>query len=142
MERSDVFNIGGTSPAAAGSATIGTAKSLCGYDAVTVILEVVGATGGTLDLVLESQWGDDGTWYNLYRVPQLAAGAAAATYQISFSLGNTVNAIGKNGALTLATSTPAAGHWGDKVRLYATAGASTSAGAAIVCKIIGHRVLR
>jgi len=142
-DRSTVFSIGGTTPAAAGSAVIKTAKNLGDYDAVTVILEVVGATGGTLDLVLESAWGTESTWYSLYRVPQLAADAAAAVYKFTVSLGNTVNAVGKNGNVTtLTASTPAAGHWGDQIRLYATAGASTSAGAVIVCKIIGHRILR
>lgn len=146
MEKSTVINIGGTTPNAVDltGAIINTCMNAQGYDTLTVILETVGATGGTLDLVLESQWGDETEpWYSLYRVPQIASGASAAIYKFSLSLSNTVNAIGKNKDTTsLAVSTPAAGHWGDRVRLVAKAGAGTSAGAAIVCKLILTRILR
>lgn len=142
MTQSVLFSRSGTTRASAGTETLFEQVGLGDFDAVTIVAEVVGATGGTLDLLLESKWSSDDTWYSLYRFPQLTAGAAAAVYKITFGLGNTVTTIAKDGGQTLATSTVAAGHWGDRIRLFVTAGASTSAGAAVKFKIIGHRVSR
>jgi hypothetical protein len=99
--------------------------------------QLVGATGGTLDVWLQRKVGPN-LWVDWVHFPQLAAGASAIRY--SFAVKNAATA---TGALTAVTTvgTDAApavgagvglitnGHPGDFVRVVYVAGASTSAGA-------------
>jgi hypothetical protein len=107
--------------------------------------QLVGATGGTLDVWLQRKVGPN-LWVDWVHFAQLAAGASALHY--SFVVKNTATAAG---ALTAVTTTgtdasPAVGsgtglitngHPGDAVRVVFVAGAGTSAGAAQKVTITG-----
>jgi hypothetical protein len=130
-----VQDLSATSPAAA-STVVGTAKAtgLSAYDHVTVYLTTNGATGGTLNVTLQTS--PDGTnWYDWFRSADIAAGASAAHWKICGALDNKVTQVGKNGTPALAKGTVAAGSFGDQMRVVYEAGASTSAGAAIPCLV-------
>lgn len=49
---------------------------------------LVGATGGTLDVYLQTQDYTGGPWSDLAHFPQLASGAAAVAYRAAFKRGN------------------------------------------------------
>jgi hypothetical protein len=134
------YVITGTTPAAAGTAAVGgKAVGLRQFDELKFVAELVGATGDTLDVYL--QWSPDAgtTWYDYAHFPQLAAGAAAIKYVCTSQFGTTLPVvIGKGTTPALAANTCTGGGWGDQMRCIATAGASTSAGAAITITIFGR----
>ena len=108
-------------------------------EALRIVAELVGATGGTLDVYLQTS--DDGgtTWYDWAHFPQLAAGASAIKYAFSVpSAGELgITTIGSGTSPALAANTVVGGPWGDRIRALYVAGASTSAGAAVVINIYG-----
>lgn len=142
--------ITGTTPAAAGQAVVGTvAGGLSDFDSVEVFADLVGATGGALDVYLQRKVAS-GVWVDWIHFPQLAAGAAAVRYSASSrqATGTAPVVVGKSGdagtgggdgAPALAANTVVPGHPGDAVRVVAVAGASTSAGAAINVYVTGVR---
>ena len=135
MMQRRTFTLTGTSPAAAGQAVIQTEGGLGAYDWFQIDADLVGATGGTLDIYLQRKLDTD-VWLDWVHLPQLAAGAAAVRYSLTVSSSNTIVAVGKTsdagvGTPALAANTSVGGHPGDKVRVMAVAGASTSAGATV-----------
>jgi hypothetical protein len=130
-----------TSPASATSAA-GTlvASDLERCSALTIIGELQGATGGTLDVFLQTSWDGGTTWYDYAHFTQLAAGAAAIKYAWHVSRASertTITAVGSAAAGVIATGAIMAGGWGNQMRMAFTAGASTSAGAAQTVRIFG-----
>jgi hypothetical protein len=146
-----VIAITGTSPAAAGRAVI--SKSVQGwddFDQITVLAQLVGATGGTLDIYLQRNVATD-VWVDWMHFPQLAAAAAAVKYHASalppataapVVIGVSADDVTAGNAPVLAANTVCAGHPGNEIRVVAVAGASTSAGAAVDVRIVGTRSLR
>jgi hypothetical protein len=134
--------ITGASPASASTAVIGAVGGLQIYDSLQIIATIQGATGGTLDLYLQSSV--DGTsWYDYVHFAQFAAAAAALTRFISVSRHGqvtTLTAIGSGTSPALAVNTVLGGDFGTRLRLLAVAGASTSAGAAQAIVINGTRL--
>lgn len=134
--------ITGTSPAAASTAAVG--STLVGvekYAALQIACEVQGATGGTLDLYIQTSF--DGTvFWDLIHLPQLAAAAAAVKYMVNLpNMGATaITVVGKTGTPALAanTVTGGVGSWGRSLRLLAVAGAGTSAGAVQTITVHGY----
>jgi hypothetical protein len=132
--------ISGTTPSAASTAAVlGTISDfgLDKYSTLTVVAQLVGATGGTLDVIVESSADGGTSWFEYGRFAQLAAGAAAVVKRAVPVLDNTVATIGRVTSGTATTSvltgdTGWVGHWGDRLRVRCIAGAGTSAGAAIV----------
>lgn len=137
-----------TSPAAAGTAissaavagssgAAGVAMLTAGLDSflsLTVVAKLVGATGGTLDVYLQSSPDQGTTWVDYAHFPQLAAGAAAVRYAFATAQGVQSAApvvVGINGAPALAANTIVGGAWGDRLRLVMVAGAATTIGAAV-----------
>lgn len=137
-----VHPITGTSPAAAGTAAMGSAVGLAKYDWIIIDAQITGATGGTLDLVLQRKIEGYDIWVDWVRFPQAAAGAGAAQYHLSLQSTAAITAVDWDvtatpTAATIAANTTLGGHPGNQVRLVATAGASTSAGATQTVYITG-----
>ena len=131
-----------TSPAAASSAA-GTSRAygLADCDSITVVGSLVGATGGTLDVYIQTSHDGGTTWFDWAHFAQLASGAAAIKQ--SFHQGRDSNAsvttVGTAATPALAASTVVGGGWGDMMRLAFTAGVGTSVGATISVQIIGNK---
>lgn len=134
--------ISGTSPAAASTAA-GTviACGLADLDSLTVVASLVGATGGTLDVYLQTSHDGGTTYYDWAHFTQLTAGNAALKVVAHVPRTQNVAAttIGSGTSPVLAANTITGGSWGDQMRLLFVAGASTSAGAAISVQLIGNR---
>jgi len=134
-------SITGTSPNAASTAVLGSALlGTSRYDAIQIICEVQGATGGALDLYIQSSFDGGTTWWDLAHLPQLAAAASAVKYAIVIPGVSTddITVIGKNTTPALAANTVVGGMWGSSIRVLAVAGASTSAGAAQTFTVHGY----
>ena len=127
---------------AANYAAAGVAQPLDDFDAIDIIAELVGATGGTLDVYVQYS-PDQGThWYELVHFPQLAAAAGAIRYRAPVSLNTNLTAplqTGRDLSPNLATNVIVNGAWSDRMRLLMVAGSGTSAGAAVVVKVTGQR---
>ncbi len=134
--------LSGTSPAAASTAAgTGVVGSLAHAQALTLIFGTVGATGGVLDIYLQTSFDDGATWYDYAHLTQLTAGAAAATrvWHVDRTTAVTTMAtIGSGTTPALTANAINGGAWGDKMRFLFVAGVSTSAGAATTCTIIAH----
>lgn len=136
-----------TSPAAASTAVSATTiKGLEAFDSIAVYATITGATGGTLDVYLQSSWDDGVTWYDYAAFPQVAAAGAARTYAVvvpgcTVTDATTVVAKGSLGTpgVALAAGTVVGGPWGKWMRVVYKAGASTSAGAAQSILFVGMK---
>lgn len=131
---SDTFVLAGTTPttnALAVTKVVGRARNVSGYDHLTIVASVVGATGGTLDFYLQVS-GDGRRWIDYLHLPQLAAGAQASTtvYAANRQAQLTPVAVGIDLAPALAAGAFLGTDWGNHIRLVAVAGAGTAAGAA------------
>ena len=144
MAVSQSFSLGGTSPAAPGTVILTTQPNLDQFTEFIVQARLVGATGGTLDVYLQSSpnWAAAiPTWYDVCHFPQLAAGAAAVAFATSISRGYppTASIFASNvadGTPSLAANTVLASLFGGAVRAVCVAGAGTTAGAVLVLNCI------
>lgn len=131
--KTNVVLFSGTTQAAPGTLAHAAVTGLGAFNSMTVWANLVGATGGTLDLYL--QYSPDGgtTWVDFVHFGQLAAGAAAIQKVFSITKdGSTgLTTVGSGSTPALAASTVINGDWGDRLRVVEVAGASTSAGAVI-----------
>ena len=117
------------------------------YDAVDVIAELKGATGGTLDIYLQISPNDGIDWFDLIHFAQLANGASAVIYQAPISNATattTPTVVGKNLSPTLGSSAPTTGQvvngaFSDRMRLVMVAGSGTSVGAAVTVRVAPQR---
>jgi hypothetical protein len=134
-----------TSPAAASTAVGDTIAGLNDFDSITCYASLVGATGGTLDVYLQTSWDGGTTWADICHFPQLAAGASAVKYAVSFCRGPAtvpvVVGVGSVGTPGVALAANVATGWtfGPQIRAVYVAGASTSAGAAVLISVNGFR---
>lgn len=130
----------GTSPASASTAIGGTVAGLDKYDSFTIDADLIGATGGLLDVYLQREVATN-VWRDWLHFPQLTAGASAVRYCVQPGPNNTIVAVGVGTESTatpaLAANTCVGGHPGTKLRVVLVAGASTSAGAAYSIVIRG-----
>lgn len=138
-----VLTISGTSPASASTAVVGSAiGGLHAYDWFAIDASLVGATGGTLDVYLQRQVALDaevtgGVWADWLHFTQLAAGGAAVKYSLQSGIDKTISTVAwgtdaSAGTPVLSAASFVGGHPGQSLRCVAVAGASTSAGAAIL----------
>ena len=130
--------MGGPSDSAAG-----VAFPLRNYDSIEIEAELVGATGGPLDVYVQSS--DDGiVWYDTVHFAQILAAASAVLYRTSLSRYATAatapTVVGKNLSPALAAGSAIQNGFGDHLRLVMVAGTSTSAGAAILVRLTGFAV--
>lgn len=139
------FRISDTSPASASTAAGSTVAGLDDFTTLVITGALVGATGGTLDVYLQTSHDAGTTWYDLVHFTQLAAGAAAVkrvqvlTRNAGSALTTSDITVGVGTTPALAANANAGGSWGDRIRALYVAGASTSAGAALVIDITGFK---
>jgi hypothetical protein len=143
------------SPSAAGTATsknpVQNAASWCASgvaggmlddaSSVDVVAQLVGATGGTLDVVIQVASGQkDATgadvWVDAVHFATLANGAAAVTYravlsQLSQPTSSAPVVVGVDNSPALASGVIVQTMAFDRMRLFFTAGTGTTAGAAV-----------
>jgi hypothetical protein len=120
----------------------GVAGPMSDYDAVDVIADLQGATGGSLDVYLQISPDDGQNWYDIIHFPTISAGAAVKSYQAPISnstVTNTPILVGKNLNPALAGGTVVNGAFSDRMRLVFVAGSGTSAGAQQVVRIAPQR---
>lgn len=120
----------------------GVAAPINDSDALDVFAELVGATGGTLDVYLQISPDGGLNWTETIHFAQLAAGAAAVKYQAPVSLFTNITVpvvVGKNLVPALATNVVVNGAYSDRCRLLFVAGAGTTAGAAIKVTVTPQR---
>lgn len=135
--------ITGTSPASATTAAIGSPiYNISKYDNLVVFATLQGATGGTLDVYLQTSFDGGTTWYDWVHFTQIAAAGASRIYRFSPSLTNDISTVGSGTSPALSAGSTAGGPWGDQIRCIATAGAGTSAGAAQTILIYGVQSAR
>lgn len=149
--RAATYSISGTSPSSATTAVIGSVVTgLEKYRSIQILATVAGATGGALDLYLQTS-PDHGTHFVDYiHFAQITAAAAAVTLAIEVSCDQQSNAVASASAAgapaivtvgtglnpALAASTIIGGEFGDRMRLVGTGGVGTSAGATQTIKLI------
>lgn len=135
-----VHTITGTSPSSATTAVLGSsAGMLQNYDAIRVVATLRGATGGTLDVYLQSSV-DGSTWYDYAHFPQLADGASSVKYAFSVSRHaqqTSILTIGAGTSPALAANSVVGGDFGNQMRAVCVAGVGTSAGAVQTITITG-----
>jgi hypothetical protein len=127
--------VGGTSGVAAGVAS---SQMVDDGNGIDVLAQLVGATGGVLDVFLQGGKAD-GTWFDVIHFPQLAAGAAAIVYRATLSnlpqptsAAPVVVGTGTHAASAgLAVNTIAQGLGFDRLRLLMCSGSGTTGGAAV-----------
>lgn len=146
------FKFSETSPSSAGvafssqpvqsSSIVGVAWPLDDYDALLVTADLVGATGGSLQVFLQASPDDGINWYDVVAFPLLGAGAPTVHYSAPLSLAtNTLTPIGvgQNGSPALAAGSVVNGAFTGRLRLAMQAGAGTTQGAPVVVTIAGQR---
>lgn len=144
MARRYTGTISDTSPAAASTAAGDTVIMVDEADSLTIVATLAGATGGTLDVYLQTSFDGGTTWYDMAHFPQLAA-AAPSSVRV-WKIGRieqvtTLTTIGSGTtaapgvALAANTVLPV---WGDRIRAVYVAGALTSAGAAVDIKFFAQ----
>jgi hypothetical protein len=110
------------------------------FDAIQIQASLVGATGGVLNVYVQSSLDGGASWYDLVHFPQLADGASAIVYVCSLSSPQlTPVVVGTGTSPALAANTVVGGAWGDRLRLLMVAGTGTNTGAAVVVRMMGQR---
>jgi hypothetical protein len=145
--RPKIVTITATSPSAASpnAPSTGIVGGLSGFDALTIIGNLQGGTGGTLDVYLQTSYDGGTTWYDYAHWAQLSAGAAATLRVWNVNRSTAVTApttIGSGLTPALAVDTILGGAWGDTMRILFDAGTGTSAGASQSVTIIGQAITR
>lgn len=137
----DPIVLTGTSPTSAGNGVTVGRDGLSGYEAFSLIAELVGATGGVLDVLVQHS-DDNVKFYDYCHFPQLAAAASAIVTQYTPALNDAMQTIGVDSHTLAAGLAAGAGVGGPMlryVRLLMIAGTSTTVGAAVTVTIFGKR---
>lgn len=129
--------VSNTSPAAASTVAGTTTVNISDLAWFQVYLDVQGATGGALDVYIQSRYGS--LWVDWYHHPQMAAAAGSEKRVIVPESTSIVSTVGVDLVPALASGACVGGKPGDALRLCFVAGAGTSAGAAQVMRVIGFK---
>lgn len=135
-----------TTPNAPGTVAGTMITGIGALDSVIIFSTLQGATGGVLDVYLQSSFDLGQTWFDVVHFPQLAAGAPATTRvwplsrHVIASPGLVSVGTGLNPALAANTAIGASA-WGDRLRAVYVAGASTTAGAPVLIQVVGSTTL-
>ena len=134
------FDLSFTSPAAASTVAQTAVTGMGPFTSGYLCCTLTGATGGVLDIYIQISPDGGASWFDYLHFAQLAAGAAAVTKVVAISkkipTTTAITTAGTGTSPALAANTVIGGDWGDRMRILAVAGASTSAGAAQVIKFI------
>jgi hypothetical protein len=131
----------GTSPSSASTAVLsGSVVDLQKYDEIHIEADLLGATGGALDVYIQRKLANN-LWRDWIHFTQLASGAAAVKYSARHGEAAALTATGGGTdaapGVALAVGTQVGGHPGSEIRVVFVAGASTSAGAAQTIRVYG-----
>jgi hypothetical protein len=117
-----------------------------GFDkcnALSFFATLIGATGGVLDVYVQTASGPAAPFVDIGHFPQLTAGQTPAVkYNAGISLTNTTLTpivVGSALVPALAANNFVPFQWGDRFRLVFVAGASTTVGAAVSVQITASR---
>jgi hypothetical protein len=143
-----------TSPSSPGTATSvnavsgvssGIANGVIGYlddyRSLRFFAELTGATGGSLQVTIESS-ADGSNWYEYLSWPSITSGAGLAYYSASTSLSagtSSILAVGKGSVSAIAANKVVGGAHGSMLRLLMTAGSGTTVGAPVLVRISAQR---
>lgn len=146
----EVHTLTATSPATATTEVSNHVGGLDRYDSLLIYSELTQATGGVLDVYIQTLLhatgqSASGTWVDYAHFPQLTAGSTVfkRVWTVSRHAQQTslttvgATAYGVTPVPALAANTILGGDWGGWWRLVFVAGASTSAGALQTVKIMG-----
>ncbi len=125
--------LAGTSPAAPGSAATTGVGGFGEADSISIVATLQGATGGTLDVYVQTSYDGGATYVDFCHFPQLAGAAASSVrvWHVTRNLAQTtLTTVGTGTSPALAANAIVGGCWGDYMRLLFVAGGGTSAGAA------------
>ena len=150
--QSAVYIITGTTPAAPGNAVLGTIApdvslvspnvfaDISQFESLALSVSLIGATGGALDVYIQSSPDLGVSWEDIAHSPQVAAGGGAVRYRWNTGRWNGSATAVVTGDMVLAVNTYLQGEWGDRLRVKVLAGAGTSAGAAVSFRFHFNRV--
>jgi hypothetical protein len=102
----------------------------------------VGATGGTLDVYVQTSPDGGLSWFDIIHFVQLAGGGPAVKYSSPISQSTTTavpTVVGKNLAPALSAAAVVNGAFSDRMRLVMVAGSGTSVGAAVIVRLAPQR---
>lgn len=139
MKAKKTFAVSFTSPAAASTVVSATCAGLSRFDWFQIDANLVGGTGGTLDIYLQKKIASD-VWADWVHFAQIsAAGTLKVSATVQSSNGFTTVGIGTDASpgVALAAGSVVGGHPGDTVRVVCVAGVGTSVGGASVIYITG-----
>jgi hypothetical protein len=134
---------------ASSAVAAGIACPLDDGNGLDIVAELIGATGGALDVYLQ-QGMPDGSWIDVVHFPSLTSGTGAINYKTNISalaLNSSTNAyttpvvVGKGTSPQLVSGAVVQGQGFDRLRLLMVAGSGTSAGAAVKCYVTTQRPL-
>jgi hypothetical protein len=121
---------------------LGVAFPLDDYDSIEIEAELSGATGGSLDVYMQSS--DDGLiWYDTVHFTTISAASALVIYRTALSRYATAftapTVIGKNLSPALSSGSAIQNGFGNHLRLVMVAGSGTTAGTPVLVRITGFR---
>lgn len=126
-----------TTPAAASAVRTTANGGFSAYKAITFVANLIGATGGVLDVVIEHSPDAGTTWYEYAHFTQQANGGPAKSYIFAPAVNVAPTECGKNLTTTFVVTAGNAtgGRWFDTICLRYVAGSGTSLGAAVSVKV-------
>ena len=124
---SSATTVAGTVAAGTATDSVDPQEWVNGFQSLRIQANLQGATGGTLNVYVQTSYDGGTTWHDYVSYTQLAAGAAAVTYASSHTRAKG-DALATPTDGTMTANTARDGEWGDRFRLKMTAGAGTSAG--------------
>lgn len=136
MDNPLVIELSPITPAAPGNLVVPVSDGLNPYRSAMIWAQLVGATGGPLDVYIQSQINKTGTlkWVDIAHYAQKAAAAAATEHLIVLAregqASSGIVAVGSDLTPALAANTVVGGDFGYALRLLFVAGALTTAGGA------------
>jgi hypothetical protein len=137
--RATTVSMNFTSPASATTTVYPGVSGLAAFHSMTVFATLANAVGGTLDVYIQMSPDNGTTWIDYCHFTQLASGAAASSKVFTVSKSGqqtTITTVGSGSSPALAAGTVVGGEWGDRLRVVAVAGASTTTGTAETISLI------
>jgi len=143
------FQLTGTTPLPNAWAVVDTKLGLHEFSRITGKANLIGATGGTLDVVLQtglqlpgSLTAVVGGWKDIWRSNQLASGAAAISWDVVLTRAATASTTTPtqvnptDGTPTIAVNTVLPQSFQDSLRLIVLPGANTTVGALLTFDLV------
>jgi len=133
------YDLSATSPSAQSTVAGPVAAGLENVDSLLILASLTGATGGVLDVYLQTSADGGASWYDYAHFAQKAAGSGVTHHLFSVSRHAqqlTITTVGKDTTPALPANTVVGGSFGDRLRVLFVAGSGTSGGAAQTIELI------